>query len=108
MKIFFYGTDRVEPDVMKDVFSVFYEWVSKTSEPPLVPGLPVIYIAVKDVDGDIVFLTDKDNPDLEVSWEVRTTPRQSEKSGKDLLFKDEVKHIYIYQHLESRNKGRFS
>lgn len=108
MKIFFYGTDRVEPVVMSTVFEQFYKHLDGYKDSRLFPGLPTVYITIKDIDGDVVLLTDKDDPDLEVSWEVRTTPRQAEKSNQDLIFQDKEHNIYIYQHLDPRGGKRYS
>ena len=107
MKIYFYGSDKVDPDVVKDALSVFYDRMENMNKPPLFPGSPVIYIAVRDIDGDVVYLTDSDDPDKDLSWEVRNTERQSEKSKDDLVYKDEKKNIFIYQHYESRQKARY-
>lgn len=107
MKIYFYGGEALEPAALAEVFGAFKEHLSSYSEPKLFAGSPVIYVPIKDVDGDTVSLIDNDNPDVEISWEVRNVRRQTDKGNADLVYSNDETHVYIYQHREVRSKSRF-
>ena len=79
MKIYFYGNSTIEPTAVAEALQAFYRSLERSNGMKLFPGLPVIYLSVKDADGDLVFLSDSEGSDRELSWEVRTSPRVVEK-----------------------------
>lgn len=107
MKIYFYGGEALEPGALAEVFAAFKEHLASYTDPKLYTGSPVIYVPIKDVDGDSVSLIDNEFPDVEISWEVRNVRRQTDKGTSDLVYANDETHVYIYQHRESKSKPRY-
>ena len=106
LKIYFYGNSTIEPSAVAEALQAFYRSLERSNGMKLYPGVPVIYLSVKDADGDLVFLSDSEGSDRELSWEVRTSPRVVEKEENNLVYKNEATGIYIYQHYEQKSKQR--
>ena len=115
LKIYFYGNSTIEPTAVAEALQAFYRSLERSNGMKLYPGVPVIYLSVKDADGDLVFLSDSEDlvflsdsegSDRELSWEVRTSPRVVEKEENNLVYKNEETGIYIYQHYEQKSKQR--
>lgn len=107
MKIYFYGGEALEAETLAEVYGAFKQHLASYTDPVLYAGSPVIYVPIKDVDGDPVSLIDNEYPDTEISWEVRSVKRQTDKGNADLVYANDETHVYIYQHRETRSKPRY-